>query len=555
MKSLFIKLILLSLLSIHLSISASSDLPRNYEEKIPMYFLTGYGSTQYPVMFTGRDNRQYQFSSTYKNELIKYRHVNRQEVDDILDQFYVRLGSWNTLSGGPQDTNLSDTDGEARREIEDELVHNSENNRLVVLMGHSYGGDTALLLARCLGGVDADCKTGNMKRANDNPWTVLYLGLIDPVKSGGRRASRTPTENVIHFDNFMSPEPSLGKAIPYNYRSSGNLDRSLAGSSWQSQLTYIGDWSGYPVRESTHQKLVDPRSKYISVLIFDSLQRILSKDSVIERPKGSWKSSSIKSDYVYAGKVPGGSLTVAVCRDKDTGTPGKLIVEWNKCYIPHLGREDVRIGHQYEVLHNDGTYKWEQYNSVLPKNAVKAEVIHYDEEQYFCKVNGSNNVGKYLVSTATCYVGISGREDLHFKDFQILTKGNGAGSETNGPTLTQGFCTIKATYSLTRNCQNGGSYVGPYAANKHGGFCLESIGDCSVTSEIVQYKNCFGDAVYIGPNAVSKHWGTCANVSGGYKFETRYTLSKNCNTNEIYLGANAANQHGGHCVSLNTSSN
>ncbi|WP_144392880.1 hypothetical protein [Pleionea sediminis] len=118
------------------------------------------------------------------------------------------------------------------------------------------------------------------------------------------------------------------------------------------------------------------------------------------------------------------------------------------------------------------------------------------------------------------------------------------------PKLTKGFCTLTATYTLSRDCGSEGSYVGPYAANKHGGFCVESFGDCSVSSEVTQTKTCGDGAEYIGPNAVNKHWGSCVNISGGYNLNTRYTLTKQCNANEIYLGANAANKHGGHCVSL-----
>jgi len=95
------------------------------------------------------------------------------------------VAPWNSLRGGSEGNSSLD-DARFLREVADYVNNNVEPNQPVILIGHSFGGDSVLKVA---------------PRINRR---ILFLGILDPVAALGRRSPITGygvPSNVDYFFN------------------------------------------------------------------------------------------------------------------------------------------------------------------------------------------------------------------------------------------------------------------------------------------------------------------------------------------------------------------
>ena len=81
------------------------------------------------------------------------------------------VAPWNSLRGGSEGNSSLD-DARFLREVADYVNNNVEPNQPVILIGHSFGGDSVLKVA---------------PRINRR---ILFLGILDPVAALGRRSPK-----------------------------------------------------------------------------------------------------------------------------------------------------------------------------------------------------------------------------------------------------------------------------------------------------------------------------------------------------------------------------
>ncbi|MGK7888094.1 MAG: hypothetical protein AB4042_02090, partial [Leptolyngbyaceae cyanobacterium] len=123
----------------------------------------------------------------------------------------------------------TDDDSIFLRNGADFINNQLEPNRPLILIGHSFGGDSVLKLLR---------------RLNRR---VQLVGVIDPVSTGGFRTNYfIPPQRVDYFVNrWQTIEP-----FPNNFPVSGRIDPIPTGTvAFQSEQNFARDTNGEPKRE------------------------------------------------------------------------------------------------------------------------------------------------------------------------------------------------------------------------------------------------------------------------------------------------------------------
>jgi hypothetical protein len=115
----------------------------------------------------------------------------------------VVLVEWDTPTNNRRDDLENWDDRRTRGFVEDYI--NTRPGHTFILVGHSFGGDTILKVARCIDGEESFCVRGN-RRTTARP--KAHVIVTDPVQRGGVRASHrigSPSGSVFgSFQNYWS---------------------------------------------------------------------------------------------------------------------------------------------------------------------------------------------------------------------------------------------------------------------------------------------------------------------------------------------------------------
>ncbi|MBF0298933.1 MAG: alpha/beta hydrolase, partial [Oligoflexia bacterium] len=125
-----------------------------------------------------------------------------------------------------QASNSDLNDSVLLKQMKEEVLPLIPANRPIILVGHSFGGDSAAKIAQ---------KNTNRKFA--------LVATLDPVELGGLRCRRTITSNVLNYHNRWTGNSTLG--IPVNASASGSLiyeGSSIAND--QTNATFARFWNG-----------------------------------------------------------------------------------------------------------------------------------------------------------------------------------------------------------------------------------------------------------------------------------------------------------------------
>lgn len=133
---------------------------------------------------------------------------------------------WNDIYRRNQQNNFNLADAEFLQQME-AVISAVPQSRPIVLIGHSFGGDSALKVAQ---------RTSRR---------IALLGVLDAVELGGIRTRRSVSNNVSFFYNRWTSNPSgmqipgipVGAGIPLNHGMNGEVSCS-AGSCDQKPQSY-----------------------------------------------------------------------------------------------------------------------------------------------------------------------------------------------------------------------------------------------------------------------------------------------------------------------------
>jgi hypothetical protein len=135
---------------------------------------------------------------------------------------------WNDINRRTQASNLNLNDAEFLKQME-EVLNTIPESRPIVLIGHSFGGDSSLKVAR-----------RTSKR-------IALLGVLDAVEKGGVRTTQSVGNNVDYFFNRWTSNST--SAIPLNSGKSGELNCS-AGNCDQKNQSYGYRADGSAIKDS-----------------------------------------------------------------------------------------------------------------------------------------------------------------------------------------------------------------------------------------------------------------------------------------------------------------
>ena len=153
----------------------------------------------------------------YMNDLIQ----ELQSMDATID---IRRVPWDSFQDGANQRSNTSSDSQFISEGVS-FIRQLDPDRPIIMIGHSYGGDSAIKLA---------------SRVTDRE--ILFLGVIDPVAGGGLRApvtNYTVTDNVQYFFNrwqqngldgidcldIIPGAPTPRNCVPLDSRISGNVNK------------------------------------------------------------------------------------------------------------------------------------------------------------------------------------------------------------------------------------------------------------------------------------------------------------------------------------------
>jgi Ricin-type beta-trefoil lectin domain len=144
---------------------------------------------------------------------------------------------WNDIHRRTQQNNFNLADAEFLEQM-DSVIASIPDSRPIILIGHSFGGDSVLKVAQ---------RTSRK---------IALLGVLDAVRSGGVRTRQNVGENVSYFYNrwttnpsgFRIPGLSVGAGIPLNAGDSGVLNCS-ASSCDQEEQSFGYNANGSEIRD------------------------------------------------------------------------------------------------------------------------------------------------------------------------------------------------------------------------------------------------------------------------------------------------------------------
>lgn len=135
---------------------------------------------------------------------------------------------WNDIYRRTQQDNFNLSDAEFLQQMEG-VIKAVPLSRPIVLIGHSFGGDSSLKVAQ---------------RTSRN---IELLGVLDAVELGGIRTGRSVRSNVTYFYNRWTSNSSKG--IPLNSGTSGSVSCS-AGTCDQKEQSYGYRADGSAIRDN-----------------------------------------------------------------------------------------------------------------------------------------------------------------------------------------------------------------------------------------------------------------------------------------------------------------
>jgi hypothetical protein len=219
----------------------------------------------------------------------------------------LRLVPWDTFRDGSRQRSSTSNDSAFLREGADFINNQLDKNRPLILIGHSFGGDSVLKL---------------LPRINRR---IQFVAVIDPVRTGGFRAPlkalTVPNTVDYFFNRWQNNEP-----FPNDFPLNGSIPCNAKTCDQDSQFAHT-DETGNPIREKCgfletcrtkqvrtgHQSL--PTDDYIQKLIGDKIQKQLKLAQSAEK---EWQ------------EYPGTGLAKSLAVSQD-GTP-VIIGTDNKIY-------------------------------------------------------------------------------------------------------------------------------------------------------------------------------------------------------------------------------
>ena len=113
----------------------------------------------------------------------------------------------------------------------DSVIKAIPNSRPIVLIGHSFGGDSVLKVAQ---------RTSKK---------ISLLGVLDAVEAGGFRTGRSVNENVTNFYNRWTTNSSI-LPIPFNLKTNGAVScHASVQPCSQEEQSYAYEADGSPIRD------------------------------------------------------------------------------------------------------------------------------------------------------------------------------------------------------------------------------------------------------------------------------------------------------------------
>jgi pimeloyl-ACP methyl ester carboxylesterase len=158
-------------------------------------------------------------------------------VDSLPSNSEIRYVPWDSFVDGANQRSRTSNDAEFLYQATDYINNQLDRNRPLILIGHSFGGDSLLSLA---------------PRINRS---IEFLGVIDPTAAGGLRepvTRRGVPSNVNYFFNRWQ-QNALGSAnvVPFDSRLfSGYISDCSAGSCDQQEQSLARNEDGSEIRIS-----------------------------------------------------------------------------------------------------------------------------------------------------------------------------------------------------------------------------------------------------------------------------------------------------------------
>lgn len=160
----------------------------------------------------------------------------------------IRYVPWDSFSDGAKDHALGN-DSEFLRDGADFINNQLDRDRPLILIGHSFGGDSLLKLA---------------SRINR---PIQFLAVLDPVNKGGTRAElvgRGVPSNVVYFFNrWQTNAKAASNLFPFDYTRSGVIEGCRAQTCDQAPQNEARNSDGSIIRENcTGEEITCPGYKF-----------------------------------------------------------------------------------------------------------------------------------------------------------------------------------------------------------------------------------------------------------------------------------------------------
>jgi hypothetical protein len=148
-----------------------------------------------------------------------------------------RLVPWDSFRDGARQRSSTSNDAAFLREAASFINNTLDRNRPLILIGHSFGGDSLLSLA---------------PRINR---TIQFLGVIDPTAAGGLREPVTrrgvPSNVKYFFNRWQQNAVASGNAVPFDSRLvNGSISGCRAGKCDQQEQSLARREDGSEMRVS-----------------------------------------------------------------------------------------------------------------------------------------------------------------------------------------------------------------------------------------------------------------------------------------------------------------
>ncbi|MBF0299480.1 MAG: hypothetical protein HQK51_12215 [Oligoflexia bacterium] len=168
---------------------------------------------------------------------------------------------WNDIWRTPAIRSGGD-DGRLLLQMRNEVLPRIPIHRPLILVGHSFGGDSALKIAR------------------DNPNRKFALvATLDPVEFGGLRSKRTVLSNVESFYNRWTNKSTI---VPFDVFKTGELNYEGTGRNDQENTNSARDFNGNLKKKDC--PLFDPtcHGQYI-VSLYHGGKDSIAQDEYLQR--------------------------------------------------------------------------------------------------------------------------------------------------------------------------------------------------------------------------------------------------------------------------------